>query len=69
MDPTLFTIYGQEKVKHSLEMELFTKTKIAFQIMDHDLEDCGMSRNDFEMYSAGMWTIFHATIENRPQTL
>jgi hypothetical protein len=52
VDPTLFTIYGQEKVKHSLEMELiYTMPKIAIWIMDHDPEDCGMSKSDFEMYS------------------
>jgi serine/threonine protein kinase len=31
VDPTLFTIYGQEKVKHSLGTELFTVAKIAIQ--------------------------------------
>jgi serine/threonine protein kinase len=34
-----------------------------------DPKDCGMSRSDFEIYSVGMRTIFHASIENRPQTL
>jgi serine/threonine protein kinase len=69
VDPTLFTTYGQEKVKYSLGSKLFTVTKIAIQIMGHDPEDCGMSRSDFEIYSVGMRTIFHASIENRPQTL
>jgi hypothetical protein len=50
VDPTLFTIYEQEKVKHSLKMELFIVTKIAIRIMGHDPKDCGMSRSDFEIY-------------------
>jgi hypothetical protein len=31
MDPTLFTIYEQEKFKHSLETELFIVAKITIQ--------------------------------------
>jgi hypothetical protein len=69
VDSTLFTIYGQEINKSSLEMELVTIAKIAIQIMGHDLEDCGMSRSDFEIYSVDMQTIFLAIIKNRPQTL
>jgi hypothetical protein len=37
--------------------------------MGHDPEDCGMLKSDFEMYYVDMRTIFHATIENHPQTL
>jgi hypothetical protein len=56
-------------MKHSLGIELFTIAKIAIQIMGHYPKNCGMSRSDFEMYSTGKGTIFHATIENRPQIL
>jgi hypothetical protein len=56
-------------MKHSLGIELFTIAKIAIQIMGHYPKNCGMSRSDFEMYSTGMWTMFHATLENHPQTL
>jgi hypothetical protein len=48
MDLTLFTIYEQEKLKHSLETELYPIAKIAIQIIGHDPKDCGMSRSDFE---------------------
>jgi hypothetical protein len=58
-----------KKVKYSLETKLFTVTKIAIRIMGHDPKDHGMSRNDFEMYSTCMRTIFHVAIENHPQTL
>jgi hypothetical protein len=50
-------------------MELFIVAKIIIWIMGHDPKDYGMSRSDFEMYSTGMWTMFHATLENHPQTL
>jgi hypothetical protein len=50
-------------------MELYIVAEIAFQIMDHDLEVCGMLRSDFEIYSPSMRTIFHVAIENRSQIL
>jgi hypothetical protein len=50
-------------------MELIIVGKITIQIMDHELEDCGMSRSDFEMYFASTRTIFYVAIENHLQTL
>jgi hypothetical protein len=69
VDPTLSTIYGQEKVKHYLGTELFTIAKIEVWIMAHYPEDCEMLRSDFEMYFASMRTIFHVAFGNCSQTL
>ena len=52
-----------------METELSIVAKIAIQIMDHNLEDCGMIMSNFEIYLVGKQTIFHVVIGSHPQIL
>jgi threonine/homoserine efflux transporter RhtA len=37
--------------------------------MEHDLEDCGMTRSDLQINLVGMKMIFYAAIQTIPQIL